>query len=347
MPSNFIPNTIVALRLWALGESILALPALKALKEKYPGSRLVVVATSSVAPVFRGHVFIDQIDVVSPNPWVISHYAVTHYKQFDLAVDFEPYLQTSAVLAGVIGKFSLGFATCGRQIFYSTAVLYNDAQHVVNTNLDLLKPLRIFSIRPQLPTLQHSQKDQKNIEQRLTKFGFSPKEQIVLIAPSVGLSATYRRWPWQRFAKLADLILDLYACRIVWIGLPSDRSLIEKTSKFMNNKSVQLTNLTLGQLFVLMKKGSLLISNDSGTMHVGVAMKIPTIGIFGPNTPVRFGPWGEGHQALYHASVGVPVINVHQGEIPDGRLAVDRFAHMVAAVSVEEVWQAVQTMRVL
>ena len=101
--------------------------------------------------------------------------------------------------------------------------------------------------------------------------------------------------------------------------------LILKNSELNHAKAI-ITNgkLKNKDLFCLISKSDLVISNDTGPMHVGASQRTPTIGLFGPNTPVRFSPYGSKNHSIYK-SEGRPLINVHLKEFKeDGGLRINR-----------------------
>jgi|GEM_PF-3517795 heptosyltransferase II len=329
-------KNIAVIRLWAMGESILALPAINALKQAQPDTKITVITTPYVAPVFYNQPTINNVHIVKPNILSLTRYALKHRHHFDIVVDFEPYLFVSALLAWSTGKWRVGFATRERQKIYNESVKYDDQQHVVYTNLDLIKSMSgNIKKKPRLPNLNYSVKDSEKVETILNKKALYKEQDFILLAPSVGKSALYRMWPWQRFAKLADQLVYINKKQIVWIGDKSDEALINTIRKTMKHDSHSITNISLNQLFYLVSQAQLLIANDSGIMHIGAAMKTHTLGLFGPNTPVRFAPFGKNNKSIYHPTKGSPHINIHKGKIPITRST--QCAQAMMSIQVDEV----------
>ena len=129
-------------------------------------------------------------------------------------------------------------------------------------------------------------------------------------------------WPFDRYAGLCDEVPARYNAKIIFVGSPDEAELINKIQDIMEKKNKAINsagNITLNQLFYLISKCDLFIGNDAGPMHIASAQGIKTLGLFGPNLPTRFGPYGKGNIGLYKGNncEYSPCINVHKGQVPD------------------------------
>ncbi len=342
------PQSLGVIRLWAIGESLLALPAIQALKTQWPGAKITVVTTPRAVDVFRGQAFIDEVVVLRPNLHLRSvHWVFQHRKKFDIAIDFEPYFYVSAFLARMIGKYSLGFDTLTRGKLYTKAVPYQDDQHVVKTNFDLVRaveveeevPMNLIAVAgdPTTPRLRGAPRAGTKAglpAEALAKAGPATHLTIAL-APGGGVD--FRRWPVERFAQVADYLVGKHGCEIVLVGDEADEPILRDVQKKMKNSARIVSDLSLPEVAELLSQCRLTIANDGGLMHVSAAMVAPTLGLFGPETPVRLGPYGPKNQALYHQLEDNPIINVSRGEVP-GMLRISGDpSRYVRAITVEEV----------
>lgn len=308
------PRKIAVIRLFAIGESLLALPAIQAIKQHWPESEITVITTRRIMPVFAGQAFVDRIETIRPGRW----------KTFDLAIDFEPYLYASALLARIIGKYSVGFDTLSRGRLYTQAVPYQDDQHVVKTNFDLVRgvgvkgeiPEELVSLHPPTPRLRRT-------------------TRVIALVP--GGRVDFRRWPTERFAEVADYLIEKYGCEILLVGDEADDPILRDVQKKMKNSARIVSDLSLPDVAALLSGCRLTIANDGGLMHVSAAMGTPTLGLFGPETPVRMGPYGPGMRALYHQLEDNPIINVSRGEVPGMIKISGDSSRYVRAISVSEV----------
>ncbi len=308
-------NSIAIIKLWAVGESVLTLPMIHSIKEKYPQAKITVIARKRNYAVYCGLDFIDEIILFEPeNLWQ----AIKLFKKFDLAIDCEPYLNISAIIGRFIAKKQIGFAHGARAKLYNQSIDYNDQQHVVKTYLDLAKLLGIDKKYDALIKLKYSTEDQNKIETLLKLNKISKKDALIGVCASVAESGKNRMWPNENYAKLIDHIIKKYNAKVLLIGAKNDlehdkiKKLCEQQEKVINLSGK--TNLK--ELFALVKHCKLFISNDTGPMHVAAAQGVKTIGIFGPNLPTRFAPYGAKNKSLYVKQYCSPCINVHKGAFP-------------------------------
>jgi 3-deoxy-D-manno-octulosonic-acid transferase/heptosyltransferase-1 len=104
-------------------------------------------------------------------------------------------------------------------------------------------------------------------------------------------------WNDEKFARLADLINNKLQMKVVFTG--SEKESIEKITSLMTTVSINLSGATtLLDLAILYKKARIVITTDSGPMHLAVAVETPVIALFGPTDPVRTGPYGAGHTII-------------------------------------------------
>ncbi|MBI2139817.1 glycosyltransferase family 9 protein [Candidatus Woesearchaeota archaeon] len=319
IPVSKLPiGKILIIQLWGIGESILALPSIKALNESFPNAKITVLATERNKDVFTGQKFIDRIKVLSVSPLAVFSFIIKNFRKYDIAIDMEEYLNISAIIAGAVARFRLGYSHMLRSLLYDQKVIYNDRQHCSETFADLARSLGAkVAVGEKLIPLYNTQHDRYTVDELLKKNGLK-KKYFVAIAPGVAETSKNRLWPKERFAELADM---LYAqgSQIAFVGGKSDIPLIEEIRSLMKNNSSSLAGKTsLPQAAYLISRAKLLIGNDSGPMHISAAMGTKTIGLFGPNLPVRFRPLGKDNIAVYKATCHCsPVINIHRGEFKD------------------------------
>ena len=154
----------------------------------------------------------------------------------------------------------------------------------------------------------------KDIEfaQRLLKeAGIKENEKFVVINP--GGNWMPKRWPHENFAKLADNLVEKYDVKVVITGAPKDTEVAKTIASIMKHKPIILAGkTTLKQLGAVLKKASLVISNDTGPMHVAVSQKTPTIALFGPTSKDITGPYGKSEYAAIQKDIGciIPCYNL-------------------------------------
>jgi len=348
---NLSYKNILIIQLWGIGETILTLPAIKALREDNKKSTIDLLVTSRNKEIFYNNKNINNLKVLKLNPFSIKLFIGKNLRKYDLVIDMEEYLNISAIIAFFTGKERIGFSHGIRSNLYTQTVDYNDKQHVVYTFLDLLKPLGIKKTVEKLPKLNYSIKDKKNIDNLLKKYKIGKKGFLVGFGVGAAESAKSRMWPKDRFANLADHLIKRYNAKIILFGNKEEKSLIDKIQNLIenNNNSFNVAGLVnVREMFYLISMCKLFIGNDSGPMHVAAAQGVKTIGLFGCNLPVRFKPFGKNNYYIYkknRLTRSVPLstqkacINVHKGEVGECKFGIENAC--VKKIKVDDVLKIV------
>ena len=315
-------NKILVVQLWGIGETILTLPSIEALRKKFPKAEINVLATQRNKDVFFDNKNISNAVLVKLNMFSILNFILKNRKKYDLVVDMEEYLNISAIISFFAGRKIVGYSHGPRAKLYTNKVKYDDKQHAVQTFLDLVRNLDADYSAEKLPKLNFSKNDKNATDKFLKNNGIKNNDFVVCIAPGAAESAKSRMWPYDKYAELCDEVVFKYKAKIIFTGIPEESDLIKSIQEKMENKDKTINTagqINLNQLFYLMTKCKLFIGNDAGPMHIAAAQGVKTIGLFGPNLPVRFGPYGKGNIGLYkgYNCEFSPCINVHKGEVPD------------------------------
>ncbi|SRR3989338_5513187 len=294
---------VLAIKLWALGDSIATLPALKALKEKNPQEKLTVLCTKNNALVYELSGIPDEVVVLDyRNPLSVARVLARLLKGFSLCVDFEPYSYFSSFLCGMTrAPLRTGFSNRG--LLYTNHIA-PEKIHIAANYMRLaggghyaLVPLRVT---------ENAVREASSL---------LPPGKVIAIHPGSSSSSPRRKWSTENFAKLCDTLATQHNASIIIIGTKGDNTGAKTVVEEMHHSVVNLCGKTsLPVLASLLQKVSLLIANDSGPMHLAAAMKTPVLGLFGPNNPELFGPLGG--VSLYHGP-GEPWIKPFEGKFPD------------------------------
>lgn len=315
-------DKILIVQLWGIGETILTLPTIEALRKKFPKAEINVLATSRNKEVYYDNKDINKTIKLNLNLLSVINFILKNIKKYDLVIDMEEYLNISAVISFFAGRKIIGYSHNSRAKLYTNKVVYNDKQHATQTFLDLVRSLDIFCDADKLPKLNFSKNDKNVVDKFLRNNDVKKNDFVICVSPGAAESAKARMWPYDRYAELCDEIIERHNAKIIFAGNFNEIELIEDIQKNMENKN-KTTNaagkITLNHLFYLISKCKLFIGNDAGPMHIAAAQGVKTIGLFGPNLPIRFGPYGKGNIGLYkgYNCEFSPCINVHKGEVPD------------------------------
>ncbi len=328
------PKRILVIKLWAMGEAIITLPMIRAIKKKYPKATIDVLCTPRVKDVYTGNK--DVKNVISKSITALI-FKIFSRRQYDIAIDCEPYLNCSSLLAWKLAKRRIGFKHGLRSLLYTDRVKYNDQQHAVLVYMDMAKKLGIESVPERLIPLATTAQDEKKVDKLFQEWGVKKTDILVCLNPGAAESAKSRTWPANRFAKVGDALTKEFLAKIIIVGAKSERPEAERVAKQMHyNAIVAAGETSVKELAVLLKRCTLVISNDTGPVHLAPAMGTPTIGLYCPNTPVRWAPYGPGNDYVYKPVLEKPCINSHKGQFPECK----NHAHMTLIKSKDVIEKA-------
>ncbi len=337
---------ILLIQLWGIGETVLTMPAIRALKNKYSNSRITLLATARNADVYKGFSDIDQIKILKMCPLRIISFMISRFRRYDLVVDFEEYLNISSIITFFVGKDRIGFDHGARRSVYTKTRHYNDVQHTSQTFMDLVRVLGCELRYEKLIRLKTTDKEKRAVADFFKKNSITKKNLVVGITPGAAESAKFRMWPQERYSKLIDKIVERYKRKkpvILLIGAEFDKKIINKVIGSVENKRRVIDcsgKFSLRQTFYLIERCDLYISNDTGPMHVAAAQDVKTIGLFGPNTPTRWAPYGKGNISVYKNFYCSPCINSHLGQF--GPCKCDTEGQCMRKIAVADVFKAVE-----
>jgi len=291
---NKILNKIVIVRLGAMGDLIHALPAAAALRRAFPQARIDWIVDErhrellDLVPVIDRRIAIDTGSVAS----MLEAVRELRRSRYDSALDLQGLLK-SAVLARLSGAARvIGFPTPLLRerlaaLFY-TETAGVAAEHVIRKNLSLLKAL---DVDPQLAPIEFPLEDRRPeiaaaARQRL---GIQPHDRFAIINP--GAAWPNKRWPPVYFAEVAAALKSTHGLPSVVLWGPGEERLAQDVVDASHGSAVVSPQTTLADLVSLTKAAALMVSGDTGPLHVAGAVGTPLVGIFGPTNPERNGPW--------------------------------------------------------
>jgi 3-deoxy-D-manno-octulosonic-acid transferase/heptosyltransferase-1 len=228
---------------------------------------------------------------------VRSFVAALRDRRYDLVVDFHGLLKSSMVVLLSGGRRRLGYDSMQELsgLFLNDKVPENMDKHAVDRYLDLVRHL---GVNPGVPEfyIHRDDENRTRIEALLAEQGISPHDPFVSINP-VALWDT-KMWDDGKCARLCDRIVEEAKLPVVFTG-GRDGEPIERIRSRMRLPSVDLSGkTTLRDLAYLYALSALVVTTDSGPMHVAAAVGTPTVALFGPTDPARTGPYGPGHTVI-------------------------------------------------
>lgn len=324
-------KTFLVIKLWAIGDSVISLVIIKAIKKLYKNAYVDVLYRNQNKDIFESY---DLIDTKYNMDKKFAKFLFKNIRKYDVVIDCEPYLNLSAIYSFILGKTRVGFSNQFRSNLYTNQIKFNKKQHMVENYLDMVKVLGKSYTTKNLEKMSISKKSKKKAERFFNK---NKIKKCVGISVGVGGSAKNRMWYEKRFAKLSDKLIKELNLNVIFIDSANNDSIVQEIKSFMKEIPFIVTkNYDLKDRIAFISKCNIFISNDSGLMHVGAAQGCKTIGLFGPNTPVLWGPFGKGNIGLYKTKL-LPSIENDKAIFED----VNREEYM-GAISVDDVFNEVK-----
>src|SRR5688572_6194929 len=293
---------VLIVRLTAIGDCLHGLPVLCALREALPSAHLSWVVEGRTADLLRRHPALDEV-VQIPRKWLRSPLATWRVRRQlralkpDIAIDLQG-LTKSAMAAWLSGAPTrIGFSgPDGRELsqWFNNTLVDPMMTHVVDRNLELLQPLEIFPHDPRFG-LPNFDRENETIGRFIRERGLGAGFALL----NTGAGWPSKRWPVERFAQVAYHLGKRYHLHsvVAWAGQEEQRqahNVIIAAGGFAHIAPPT----TLTELAALCRRARFFIGSDTGPLHLAAAFGTPCIGLYGPVSAKRNGPYGEKHTAL-------------------------------------------------
>lgn len=355
MPEAGDPSVrrIAVVKFWGMGSIVLLTPAIALLREKYPEAHLTFVTQAANREVLKLVAGVDEVLTLDVGQGPVAFLAslATLVRDvracaFDLWIDAEFVTRFSALLTGVSkARVAAGFHVDGiaRGSFHHVPHPFNAHWHMIDNFCALASgDLAPVSFERPLPRIVPTAAAAARLRDKLVQRGLGLDEPYVVLNPNAGELALERRWSVARFARLADEVLAQFPGRIVVVGAAAEtpyvKSMLEQVQT--RERVIDLSGQTpLDELVALFAQARVLMSNDTGPLHLASAVGTPTVSVFGPETPVLFGPRGPQHRIVYKGLACSPCLSVHNGRSVNCPYAT---THCVDSIAVSEVLAAVR-----
>ncbi|MBW2341103.1 MAG: glycosyltransferase family 9 protein [Deltaproteobacteria bacterium] len=291
---------ILFIRIDRIGDLVLSIPALKALKVAFPHSQLVVLASPSNQSLLLHDRYVDKVFVYDQNKRLADKMRIMKQIRahcFDLAIDPYPDYEVKTALIALLSgsKWRIGYSSYGRRVFFNlNGPKLEKDKHLVDLTLDILKPLGVRSNHKK-PEIFLTVDEKKWARDWLKEKGAGMKP-IIGIHPG-GYYET-QRWLPERFAEVANHLKKNGSLDILIFGGPREKGLVDQITSMVNGAVMTYVGGNLRRFMALVDSCCMLICNNSGPLHVAVALDIPTISIMGPTNKDRWMPIGDIHKVL-------------------------------------------------
>ncbi|MDD5449863.1 MAG: lipopolysaccharide heptosyltransferase II [Candidatus Omnitrophica bacterium] len=304
-----------------LGDVLFSTPLIRAIRQRFPGAHIACVIVPRVRAILELNPNINEIiiydeDGAHKGPLGKLRFILDlRSKKFGTALILHRSLTRALLvfLAGIPKR--IGYRTKKRSFLLTSAIdLPGEELHRVDWFLKLGEALAITR-----PARDYeffiSKKDREAARAFLAKEGV--KDFDVLIALNPGGNWDPKRWPAENFAKLADSLVEKIDAKFIITGAKKDLALADNIASMMKQRPViACGRFTLKESAAILERANLVIANDSGPMHMAVAVGAKTVALFGPTSPEITGPIGKGSFTVLQKATGcvIPCYNLACGD---------------------------------
>jgi 3-deoxy-D-manno-octulosonic-acid transferase/heptosyltransferase-1 len=308
------PSSILIIKLSAIGDVVHTLPLLEVLRKNFPEARLDWVVEEDSSQIIEAHEGINKVFVSRRKSWqkrllkgregfavlgeIFRFLKALRSNRYDLVIDLQGLFK-SAILTGLSrGKRKIGpnWGREGSHLFLTERPFFAEADaHAVDKYLKVAEYLGCEkdSWTGHIPI---GESERRAIDRILDDRGI--KDQHLVAINPFATWAT-KLWETEKFAALVGRLQKELSCHIVFTGSRQDRDQIDAIMEGMVEKPINLAGQTsLKELAYLYSKCQLLVTTDTGPMHIAAAMGCPVVALFGPTAPWRTGPYGKGHTVI-------------------------------------------------
>lgn len=287
-----------------IGDLLLVTPVLRTLRTNFPKAHIALLADAKIADLVKYNKNIDQLIAIDKKG---HHDKLWNYlelirqirrEKFDLVINLHRN-ERASFIAGLSGAGRIvGYSTIGPNVFFDKVLENRKAiKHQIEAHFDVLREtLGITKIDDRGLEMWLDEAAETNAD-RLWQEAFGGQAAMPVVGLNIGASWLTKRWPKEYFAELADRLLEL-GYGIAFFGGSMDTALVQETLVLMKRSApgkvaIFTGKVSLLELAALLKKCRVLVTNDSGPMHVAVAMGVPLVSMFGASPVTGFSPYND------------------------------------------------------
>jgi lipopolysaccharide heptosyltransferase II len=287
-----------------IGDVILSTPVAEVLKRNYPKSRVAMLVSPNTKDLLQNNPWVDEVitDDNAGFKGFLKSMKMLREGKFDVVVLLRPTLRLAILLffSGIKARIGTGYRAY--QFLFNYKIYQHRKtikKHELEYNLDMLAPVGV-SYEKIFPKIYLSPEEENYSRQIYDDLNLKKDDIKIVIHPGSGGSSL--NYPLEKFAILADKLIEELSAKIILTGNKRELVQSEKMKSLMKYQPFDLTGKTeLRQLCSLLRGADLLISNSTGPMHIATAVGTPVVALFSPlqvASPKRWGPYGEENEMI-------------------------------------------------
>ena len=294
------PQRILLLRLERIGDLVMALPGIAAVRALAPAARIELVVGSWNATLAGAIPAVDRVHTLDAQwlardggglglPLLLRAASVWRRNRYDLAINFEPDVRSNLLIAAAGARWTAGYRSAGGGPLLDEALDYDPTSHTAENARRLVETVFAATAPPQVGPLIGIPSEQ--IERARILLGGARRP---IVAMHVSGGRPVKQWDPARFADVARRLVAARQATILLTGSVADRPLIAQvTRELPPGAAIDATGeADLLTLAALLDTAELLVTGDTGPMHIAAAIGTPIVAVFGPSDPRRYAPRG-------------------------------------------------------
>jgi heptosyltransferase-2 len=359
-------RNIAVMKFFGMGSIIVASRSLAALRDRYPNAKIHFVTFKSNAAILDILKLTDEnhfVDPSTPQSFLASTLKVARdlrRAKCDLVLDLEFFAKFPLVLGSMAGipkkaGFYLTAEGWRRELldvtgfyngYFHTSDIFLSLVYLVATNDHYYLNFNEFAAKYSYPRIEPTELERAALRSKLAKQGIRPTDALFVINPNTSpdLAPEARKWPADRYAQVADqLVATTPNSRALFIGAPNERDYVTSVAAHCKSQRAHVVagDITLRELLVLFAEAKLVVSNDSGPMHLACLVDAPIIGLFFADSPTLFAPLGSRVRSIAPDLYSIPLFTVYNGkDVAVGRPSLEIGNAAACTVPVETVMRA-------
>ena len=345
-----LPSRVLLLRLERIGDFLMTLGAIRAVRAQVPDAEIDLVVGSWNAPLAG---LLDEVSRVetldaswlarggtgAPAAALVQRATEWRRRAYDLAINFEGDIRSHGLMAMAAARRRVGHGHAGGGPLLTDVVAHDRSRHVADNAVALVE--RAFDLPPgalpgpaanerlwRLPVPDEARRAARAMLGQLS--GRLDGPQVAVHAPGGRL---VKQWPVERFGEAAAALARDLGGAVVLTGAPGDESVVSDLERMLRARDVTVARVQgtadLVVLAATLEQSRVLLTGDTGPMHLAAAVGTPVVAVFGPSMPWRYGPLVSAHRVVRVDLPCSPCNRIRrppercQGRIPECLMAVE------------------------
>ncbi len=314
------PKKILIIKLSAMGDTVLLEPVVRGIRAKYKKAWIQAISTDINKSIWENMEEIDEVFNLKisglANPiYLLKLLIELKNSSFDIVFNFDQWLRISGLLTAFsFARIRIGFKSRGQynSFTFNKKVLLDDKIHEIENFARLAEKagVEIGSLKPEFKV---SAKYSKKLKNKLLEQNINLEINYMVIPPGCGKNGWQRAWPEDYYQQLIEFILLNSSLKIILTGGSDEKDILDTITGYFKENPRIITvdeNLSIYEVAELLRGAKLLVSGNTGIMHLAAAVSTICIALHGPTNSLRWGPIGSGHLVIKSSLDCSPCLNL-------------------------------------